>query len=121
MQRTETAELFEYLSLIDGRKITSDKIMAWHTVVGFLDYSVAKEAVLECQRDPSINYIEPKHIIAASYKVKERLKTEDARESAKEFHEIKQGSPMPKCQHGIGLLLCDPCCRSAAQLAGLIK
>lgn len=121
MQRTETAEIFEYLALIDGRKITPDKIMAWHNLLGFLEYSVAREAMFDCQRDPNIHYIEPKHIISASYKVKERIKTEEARKRAEEFLTPKQGTPMPKCQHGIGLLLCDPCCRSAAQLAGLIK
>lgn len=121
MQKTETAELIEYLSLVDGRKITSDKIMAWHDLLGFLDYPVAKEAVIQCQRDSTINYIEPKHVLAAARTIRDRHKIEAQKQSQLQEKPVINGSRMPKCQHGLGLLFCDPCCRTAAQLAGLIK
>jgi len=121
MQKTETAELIEFLSLVDGRKISGEKIMAWHEVLGFLDYPVAKQAVIEAQRDAAIQYIEPKHILGKAKSIQDKVKAEAVR--AEQFKEkpLTFGSRMPKCQHGIGLLLCDPCCKTAAQQAGLVK
>lgn len=121
MQKTETAELIEFLSLVDGRKISSEKILAWHELIGYLDYPLAKQAVIEAQRDSSIQYIEPKHILAKAKSIKERQRTEEAREEQFKEKPLAFGTRMPKCQHGIGLLLCDPCCKVAAQQAGLIK
>lgn len=121
MQKTETAELIEFLSLVDGRKISSEKILAWHEVLGFLEYPVAKQAVIEAQRDSAIQYIEPKHILGKAKSIQDRKKSEEQR--AEQFKEkpLTFGSRMPKCQHGIGLLTCDPCCKTAAQQAGLLK
>ena len=121
MQKTETAELIEFLSLVDGRKITTEKIMAWHELIGFLDYPVAKQAVLEAQRDSGIQYIEPKHILGKAKAIKDKAKAEAAREEQFKEKPLTFGSRMPKCHHGIGLLLCDPCCKTAAQQAGLLK
>ena len=121
MQRAEIAELIEYLSLIDGRKITPEKIQAWFDVIGFLDYATAKAAMLECQRDSAIAYIEPKHIVSAAARIKERARNEAARVPSLETKPQINGTRMPKCEHGIGILFCDPCCRQAAVLAGLIK
>ena len=121
MQRAEIAELIEYLSLIDGRKITPEKIQAWFDVIGYLDYALAKAAMLECQRDSSIKYIEPKHIVSTAMRIKERNKSEQARQQSLEPKPLTNGTRMPKCEHGIGILFCDPCCRQAAVLAGLIK
>jgi len=121
MLKTETAELIEFLSLVDGRKISSEKIMAWHELLGFLDYPVAKQAVIEAQRDTAIQYIEPKHILGKAKAIKDKIKAEQAREEQFKEKPVVNGSKMPKCQHGVGLLFCDPCCKTAAQQAGLIK
>jgi hypothetical protein len=121
MQKTETAELIEFLSLVDGRKITTEKIMAWHELIGFLDYPVAKQAVIEAQRDSAIQYIEPKHILGKAKAIKDKMKAEQAREEQFKEKPVINGSKMPRCQHGKGILFCDPCCKLAAQQAGLIK
>ena len=80
MQKTETAELIEFLSLVDGRKISGEKIMAWHEVLGFLDYPVAKQAVIEAQRDGAIQYIEPKHILGKAKSIQDKAKAEAVRQ-----------------------------------------
>jgi hypothetical protein len=121
MQKTETAELIEFLSLVDGRKISSEKILAWHEVLGFLEYPVAKQAVIEAQRDSAIQYIEPKHILGKAKSIQDRKKSEEQRAEQFKQKPLTFGSRMPKCHHGIGLLLCDPCCKTAAQQAGLLK
>jgi hypothetical protein len=118
MQKTEIAELVEYLSLIDGRQVTAEKIQAWNEVIGFLNYAEAKAATIEAQRDINIRYVEPKHIVAIAISARDKVKA------------LKQGAgeevpwvgvPQPKCIHDVRLLNCDSCCRAAAKTAGLIK
>jgi hypothetical protein len=121
MTKTELKELMDYLSAIDNRQITTEKLQVWYDLVGYLDFNDAKQAVIEAQRDTSISYVEAKHVIAFAARIKDRRKTEENRERALNPEENKVGSPMPKCAHGIGLLTCDPCCRNAAIQAGLIK
>lgn len=121
MTKTELGELMDYLSAIDNRQITAEKLQVWFDLVGYLDFNDAKAAVIEAQREESISYVEPKHVIAYAQKIKDRRKTDENRERALNIEPTKEGSPMPKCAHGKGLLLCDPCCRNAAIQAGLIK
>jgi hypothetical protein len=121
MTKAELKDLMEYLSAIDNRQLTTEKMRGWFDIIGYLDYQVARQAVIECQRDPGISYVEPKHIIAYSRKVKEDMKTEQRRQKPFE-PDIKPSlsNRMPKCVHNIGLLLCDDCCRQAAIKAGMI-
>jgi hypothetical protein len=120
MTKTELKDLMEYLSAIDNRQLTTEKMRGWFDIIGYLDYEVARQAVIEAQRDPAISYVEPKHVIAYARKVKEDIKTEQRRAQAVQIEQPVISSKMPKCTHGIGLLLCDPCCRQAAIQAGLI-
>ncbi len=119
MTKAELKDLMEYLAAIDNRQLTTEKMRGWFDIIGFLDYEVARKAVIECQRDPAISYVEPKHIIAYSRKVKEDIKTEQRRMESYQ-PETRTNSRMPKCVHNIGLLLCDDCCREAAIKAGMI-
>jgi hypothetical protein len=122
MTKGELKDLMEYLSAIDNRQLTTEKMRGWFDIIGYLDYEVARQSVIEAQRDPAISYVEPKHIIAYSRKVKEDMKTEQRRAQAVEPDTITRiSSKMPKCTHGIGLLTCDDCCRQAAIQAGLIS
>lgn len=111
----------DYLSAIDNRQVTPEKLQVWFDLIGFLDFEVAKEAIVLAQRESSIPYVEAKHVIAFAQRIKERKKTEENRERALAPTEERKGNPMPKCVHGKGLLFCDPCCRNAAISAGLIK
>lgn len=119
MTKTELKELMEYLSAIDNRQLTAEKLQVWFDLIGYLNFDDAKAAVIEAQRDPSISYVEAKHVIAYASRIKDKRKTEEAR--ATSYVEERTWSPQPKCAHGIGLLSCDPCCRNAAIQAGLIK
>jgi hypothetical protein len=121
MEKIEIAELVEYLSLLDGRQVTPEKIAAWNDAVGFLNYAEAKTAVIEATRDVSIRYVEPKHIVAIALGVREKAKAAKQQAEQKDGEVPWVGVPQPKCAHGIGLLSCDPCCRNAAIQAGLIK
>lgn len=119
MTKNELKELMEYLSAIDNRQLTPEKLQVWFDLIGYLDFAEAKTAVIEAQRDDSISYVEAKHVIAHAIRIKEKRKTEATR--ATSYAEERTGTPQPKCAHGIGLLSCDPCCRNAAIQAGLIR
>jgi hypothetical protein len=121
MTKNQLKEIMEFLSAIDNRQLTAEKLQVWFDLIGYLDFEVARDAVILAVREPSINYLEPKHVIAFSQKIKERKKTEEAREKSINFEEEKPKNPMPKCVHNKGLLFCDTCCRNAAIQAGLIK
>lgn len=121
MEKTKIADLMEYLSLLDGRQVTPEKIAAWNEVIGFLDYPEAKTALIEATRDASIRFVEPKHVVAIALSNREKHKTEKQKQELRNKDEKWVGVPQPKCAHGIGLLTCDPCCRNAAIQAGLIR
>jgi hypothetical protein len=119
MTKTELKELMEYLSAIDNRQLSPEKLQVWFDLIGYLDFADAKAAVIEAQRDESISYVEAKHVVAFAMRIKEKKKNEEAR--ATSYLEERIGDPHPICAHGIKLLTCDPCCRNAAIQAGLIR
>ena len=119
MTKSELKELMEYLSAIDNRQLSAEKLQVWFDLVGFLDFADAKAAVIEAQRDESISYVEAKHVIAYALRSKEKRKAERVR--ATSYKEERVGDPHPICAHGLRLLTCDPCCRNAAKQAGLLR
>jgi hypothetical protein len=121
MTKTELKELMEYLSAIDNRQLTAEKLQVWFDLIGYLDFDHAKAAVIEAQREESIAYVEAKHVVAFAMRIKERRNSEEQRTRAKEAQPERIGDPHPICAHGKKLLTCDPCCRNAAIQAGLIK
>jgi hypothetical protein len=121
MTKTELKELMEYLSAIDNRQLSAEKLQVWFDLIGYLDFADAKAAVIEAQREQSISYVEAKHVIAFAQRIKERRKTEEQRVRAMKPAPVHHGDPHPICAHGLKLLTCDPCCRNAAIQAGLIR
>jgi len=121
MTKNELKELMEYLSAIDNRQLSAEKLQVWFDLIGFLDFEDAKAAVIEAQRDETISYVEAKHVIAFAMRIKEKRKNEESRLRATSFKEERIGDPHPICAHGLKLLTCDPCCRNAAVQAGLIR
>jgi hypothetical protein len=121
MTKNELKELMEFLSAIDNRQLTADKLQVWFDLIGYLDFADAKAAVIEAQREESISYVEAKHVIAFALRIKEKRKSEELRTRAKDSQPERVGDPHPICAHGKRLLTCDPCCRNAAVQAGLIR
>jgi hypothetical protein len=121
MTKSELGQLMDYLSAIDNRQISPEKLQVWFDLIGYLDFADAKAAVIEAQREESISYVEAKHVIAFALRIKEKRKSEEQRAQAKNSQPERVGDPHPICAHGKRLLTCDPCCRNAAIQAGLIK
>jgi hypothetical protein len=106
MNMTETKQLMEEISAIDGRKLTPETVAAWQGILCNIPLDIASEAHKLARRDDRINYLEPRHIVSWAKEAAYKLD----RDAPKEKIEFK-GTPMPICkEHGVGLLTCDPCC-----------
>ena len=115
MEAVDTASVLEFLSLTDNRKIHPDGILAWHQLIGHLDFAVAREAAHMAKQDASIDWVEPKHILAKARVIAERQTAEIRKEKSSQPIEKKLGSPIPVCQHGEKLVFCVPCCVELAK------
>lgn len=111
MKRNEVATLLGEIRTLDNRTVTPELIDAWTSVLGYMPLEVAREAHVLARRDASINYLEPRHLIAWSKQARENL-------LPKPTYEPQQGSEQPKCkEHGKKILECRSCCRDLAWFA----
>jgi len=121
MTPEQTKQIVDFISATKNTVPTDKTYGAWHIIISELDFEQARQAAIRAVKDPSINFIEPKHILAKASVLVEEAKTEERRQRAMQELEPVQSTPMPKCKHGKGLLYCDPCCHEAAIEAGLIE
>lgn len=63
MNIQETNQLLIRMQVIDNRQIGDSTVIAWHELVGDLDYGMAVEAVKLHQRE-SMAYLTPAHVRA---------------------------------------------------------
>lgn len=106
MNMTETKQLLEEISAVDGRKLTPENVAVWQGILCNIPLDIASEAHKLARRDDRINYLEPRHIVSWAKEAAYQLD----RDSKKPEVKI-QSSPQPVCkEHGLGIMLCDPCC-----------
>lgn len=110
MEAINTASILEFLSLTDSRKISQEGILAWHELIGHLDFDVAREAAHLAKQDDKIDWVEPKHILAKARVIAERLDAEERVKRATTPVAPAIGSPIPLCKHGERIVFCQPCC-----------
>lgn len=105
MQISETTEMLKRISAVDNRKVTPQTVEAWHDIIGRVPLDIATEALKLAQQDPSVRYLEPRHIMGW---VKEAAFRLDRNKPEKV--EVKRGTPQPRCKdHDTLILECDPC------------
>ena len=121
MQPIETKQVLDFIAAADGRNVTEQTYGAWHFVIGHLSFEQARQAALMALQDDAIRWTEPKHILAKVARLVDLAKADERRERALTASEEPKGEAMPVCEHGKGLLYCDPCCHQAAYRAGLVK
>jgi hypothetical protein len=110
MQKLDTERLVRKLAVLDNRTVNDGVVDGWHELVGHLSYQVAELALLKARQDATINWVEPKHVIAKSHDAVKELNTEAAR-LAREAEEAGTGAPEPKCAaHGVRITRCNECC-----------
>lgn len=109
MQISQTQEILKTVAILDNRRVSPETIKAWHSIIGFLDFEVAQEALILAQSDGSIRYLEPRHIVSWSREARYRLEKKNPMDIPKQ-----EPSEAPKCEHGKTIALCLPCCRELA-------
>lgn len=65
MQPSQTSSLLAELAAVDNREVTPLTVEAWHSVIGHLEYHVARRALVKARQNQAIQYVEPKHILAS--------------------------------------------------------
>jgi hypothetical protein len=109
MNKLETERLVRKVALLDNRNVNDGVIEAWHEVVGHLSSIVAEAALIKARQDATINWVEPKHILAKSRdaiaELNETIRKRDTVEDAR-------GAPEPRCEaHQALITHCVDCCR----------
>jgi len=108
MNLAESKKLLDEVSAIDNRKLSNELVSAWHKVIGHLDYKVAERALVLARRDPQVQYLEPKHIVAKTRDAIIEL-NEEQRSEVSEESEWKS-EPIPVCRHhNEKITRCEPC------------
>lgn len=113
MQLSETKDILKSVAAVDNRTVTAETVTAWHEILKNLNYEVAKEGLRLAQQDPSIRYLEPRHIISWSKEASFRMNREMPEDLL-----ITASDPAPVCEHGKSLPTCLPCCRNLANSLG---
>jgi len=121
MNITESTQIVDFVAATKGTEPTEKTYLAWHMVLEGLSFDLARTAALRALQDTSLNFVDPKSILAKAAQILEEAKTEERRQRAMQEIEPVNSVPMPKCKHGKGLLYCDPCCHEEAIKAGLIE
>jgi hypothetical protein len=107
MNLTEVKQLLTEVAAIDNRKLSDQTADAWHSVLGFMPFDIAKEALHIARKDDRINWMEPKNIV--SWAKEAAFKLDRAKPVV--IEQIK-GSQQPLCAaHSALLLTCIPCCK----------
>lgn len=113
MNKTETQALLKQIALIDNRKVTPETIEAWHGIVGIIPFDIASEALTLARKDASINWLEPRHIVAwakeAAYRNNRSMPIDLLQTDS---------APAPICEHEKPIARCLPCCRQLSESLG---
>lgn len=110
MQKLDTERLVRKLAVLDNRTVNDGVVDGWHELVGHLSYNVAELALRKARQDVTINWVEPKHVLAKAHDAVRELNDEATR-LAREAEENGTGAPEPKCaEHGLRITTCRECC-----------
>lgn len=69
MSLADTASMLTYASIIDHRKVEPEHVFAWHEVLGHLDVTLARQAIIQHRRE-STEYLMPAHVIRGAQRLR---------------------------------------------------
>ena len=114
MNLNETKAILKEVAVIDNRKLDEAVALAWHAIIGQMNFDVAKQALVLARQDASISYLEPKHIVQWGKEASHRL----SRNQSPEDIQPKEIAREPLCRaHGSKILSCDECCQRVMEKA----
>lgn len=114
MNLNETKAILKEVALLDNRKLDEAIALAWHAVIGYMSFEVAKSALVLARQDASINYLEPKHLVQWGKEAAHRLNRNQQLDNVPVVHVV----PEPTCKaHNVLVTSCRPCCKAMAEMA----
>ncbi len=115
MNRLETAQLLKEIAVIDNRKVTEELIDGWHAIIKHVPFDIGQEAHKLARRNPSVTYLEPKHIVSYAQEAAYSL---DRQKPKVDYERPIDIAPQPTCrEHGKKIMTCDPCGRKLLPMA----
>jgi hypothetical protein len=115
MNRLETAQLLKEIAVIDNRKVTEELIDGWHAIIKHVPFDIGQESHKLARRNPSVTYLEPKHIVSYAQEAAYSL---DRQKPKVDYERPIDIAPQPTCrEHGKKIMTCDPCCRKLSPMA----
>lgn len=115
MNRLETAQLLKEIAVIDNRKVTEELIDGWHAIIKHIPFEIGQESHRLARRNPSVTYLEPKHIALYAQEAAFSLDRQKPKPQDERPIDI---APQPTCrEHGKKIMSCDPCARKLLPLA----
>lgn len=118
MNLNETKAILKQVAVIDNRKLDEAVALAWHAIIGQMDFEVAKQALVLARQDASIGYLEPKHLVHWGKEANHRLSRNQAPEDIRPKDFVRE----PLCRaHGSKILSCDECCRRVMEKADSMR
>ncbi len=116
MHINETKQILARVAAVDSRELSEAMAQAWHDIIGHIDYTVAVRAVILAQRDPQIQWIQPKHVLGKAVDATLELNRELRRNQYPD--DTWKEDPQPTCKpHNSLITECDPCCATLSQRA----
>jgi hypothetical protein len=70
MTPRECSELLTYASIIDNRTVAPETVNAWMEIVGHLDVTLARQAIIQHRRE-STDYLLPAHVVKNARRAQE--------------------------------------------------
>jgi len=115
MRKSETELLVRKVAALDNRIVTDESVDSWHEVVGHIDFTVAERALVKARQDVSINWVEPRHVVAKARDAIIEL-NDEAHRLAREAEDEGRADPEPICRgHHKRITTCLECCRVLAR------
>jgi len=109
MTLSEMRDLLEQVAAIDNRKVTPEHVKAWHDVCGKITFTVAERALVLARRDATVQYMEPRHVMAKVAVAAAELN--DERQALEVSPEDSwRSEPVPVCSaHNLQITKCKDC------------
>ena len=114
MQLSQTKEILQHVSQVEGRTPTLEITRVWHDLLKHVDFEVANKAALLALSDHNIHQVAPKHILAKVPQAVNELNAILRKHHVAE--EDWKSEPQPICrEHNLQILECSDCCARLSQ------
>jgi hypothetical protein len=103
-------DLLEQVAAIDNRKVTPERVKTRHDVCGKITFTVAERALVLARRDATVQYMEPRHVMAKVAVAAAELNDEERKKDPSADKRGWKREPIPVCKaHDLAITKCQEC------------